>query len=60
MVVAELKATAEPGLNRVQWDLRTGKTDDEEPRLSPAGEYIVKLEAGGRTFTRRVRIDGEE
>src|SRR5205085_12052588 len=59
-IVTELKATVEPGLNPVQWDLLIGKSDDEEPRLVPPGEYVVKLQIGERSFTRRVRIDAEE
>jgi photosystem II stability/assembly factor-like uncharacterized protein len=58
--VAELQGSAEPGLQRVQWDLRTGKGDREEPTLVPAGDYLIKLQMGARTLTRRVRVEAED
>jgi photosystem II stability/assembly factor-like uncharacterized protein len=58
--VAELKPVAEPGLQRVQWDLRTGAGDGEEPALAPAGEYHVRLQVGAQVYSQRMRIEAED
>jgi len=52
--IRELDATNRKGFNRVNWDLRAepldvigeGRGDDDQPRLVPAGEYVVKMEYG--------------
>jgi hypothetical protein len=58
--IADLKASTETGLQRLQWDLRGGKEEGGEPALVPAGEYLVKLQLDDQVFTRRLRISGEE
>jgi hypothetical protein len=58
--VAELSGSAEPGLQRLQWDLRTGRSEGEEPILVPPGEYLIKLRVGTQTLTRRLRLEGED
>ncbi len=59
-VVRQWKTKATPGLQHLQWDLRTGKGDDEEPVLVPAGEYHVRLQVGERNLTRSIRVENEE
>jgi hypothetical protein len=68
--VAKLDGPAAAGLNRVVWDMRrtavsgppAGPQSAASPprfsggRLVPPGEYVVTLEAGGRTLTRRARL----
>ncbi|HMF13919.1 MAG TPA: hypothetical protein VKE94_16490, partial [Gemmataceae bacterium] len=58
-LVAEFDGGAEAGLQRVQWDLRIGQGDGEEPQLAPAGEYRVRLQVGKHVFTQRFRVDAE-
>jgi photosystem II stability/assembly factor-like uncharacterized protein len=55
--VAELPAPGEPGLHRVQWDLRPGGDDEG---LVPPGEYAVRLQAGSQVLTKRLRVEAEE
>ncbi len=55
--VRDLEATAEAGLNRVQWDLRANPEDEEEtqgPRVEP-GTYLVVLEVDGEE--QRAKMD---
>jgi hypothetical protein len=67
--VRELKGGKEPGLNRVEWDMRmtppsTPEPGEQEgffgaprgPRVAP-GEYTVKVIVDGKQQTRQVRID---
>ena len=58
--IAELKVPPEVGLQRVQWDLRTGPGDGEEPALAPAGEYRARLQIGKQVLTQPVRVEAEE
>jgi photosystem II stability/assembly factor-like uncharacterized protein len=58
--VADLNGTGEQGLQRVHWNLRTGKGDGEEPILVPAGGYVIKLQIGVQTLTRRVRVEADD
>ncbi|HMF14249.1 MAG TPA: hypothetical protein VKE94_18160, partial [Gemmataceae bacterium] len=58
--IAELKVVPQTGLQLVQWDLRVGPGDGEEPTMAPAGDYRVRLQAGDQVFTQRLRIEAEE
>jgi hypothetical protein len=55
--VASLAAPAQPGLQRVVWDLRS-ETDPGAP-VAP-GEYVARLQIGGVTLERPVRVEAEE
>jgi photosystem II stability/assembly factor-like uncharacterized protein len=55
--VASLRAVARPGLHRVVWNLRPDA--DREALVSP-GEYIARLEVGGVTHERPLRVEAEE
>jgi photosystem II stability/assembly factor-like uncharacterized protein len=50
--VAALTGDGSAGLHRVRWDLR-----GDGP--VPPGEYVVRLKAGGRDFTRKFRVEAE-
>src|SRR5215467_12250430 len=67
--VRELKGGKEPGLNRLEWDLRmtpptTPEPGEQEgffgaprgPRVAP-GEYAVKVVVDDKEETRQVRVD---
>ncbi len=70
-MLRELKGTNEAGINRVQWDLRG--TPPKRPPNMPAigrgrallgpqiepGTYLVKLSAGGKTYTTTVAIEAD-
>jgi photosystem II stability/assembly factor-like uncharacterized protein len=58
--VTEIVGASEPGLQRAQWDMRSGKDDGEEPQTVPAGEYGVRLQIGETTVVRKVRIFEKE
>ena len=58
--LANLKAPAEAGLQRVQWDLKTTPDDPKDAAEVKPGEYTVELRAGGKVLTRPVRVDAEE
>jgi photosystem II stability/assembly factor-like uncharacterized protein len=55
--VASLVAPAQPGLQRVVWDLRS-EADPGAP-VAP-GEYVARLQVGGVTLERPVRVEAEE
>jgi photosystem II stability/assembly factor-like uncharacterized protein len=56
-LVAALAAPASPGLQRVVWDLRP---DADREALVPPGEYVARLQVGGVTLERPIRIEAEE
>jgi hypothetical protein len=55
--VASLRAVARPGLHRVVWNLRPDA--DREALVSP-GVYVARLEVGGVTHERPLRVEAEE
>jgi hypothetical protein len=57
---AELRGSAEPGLQRVIWDMRRGKDDGEEQLPVPAGEYRVRLQIGNVSLSRKFQISSED
>jgi photosystem II stability/assembly factor-like uncharacterized protein len=60
-VVAELPAASEPGLHRAQWGLRPGPAGGADAEgFVPPGEYAVQLQAGGKVWTKRLRVEAEE
>jgi photosystem II stability/assembly factor-like uncharacterized protein len=60
--VAVLKAPARPGLHRLVWDLRAtvGNAPGRPGPLVAPGEYVARLEAGGLTLVKRLRVEAEE
>jgi photosystem II stability/assembly factor-like uncharacterized protein len=58
--VAELRGATEPGLEQVQWDMRGGKDEGEDPELVPAGDYRVRLQIGDKSVMRKFKISAEE
>jgi photosystem II stability/assembly factor-like uncharacterized protein len=60
--VAELTASGEPGLRRVQWDL-CAEVDlgpfRTTPRVPP-GEYAARLQIGDRVLTRAIKVEADE
>jgi len=59
--VVELKGPAESGLKVVTWDLRPtpAKGATEAEGLVAPGDYVARLEAGGRVLTKRFHVEGE-
>jgi photosystem II stability/assembly factor-like uncharacterized protein len=60
--VAVLKADAKPGLHRVVWDLHA-TVNIGQARVGPLvapGDYVVRLEVGGRTIAKKLRVEPEE
>ncbi|MFO7865291.1 MAG: hypothetical protein R6V02_00570 [Candidatus Aminicenantes bacterium] len=64
-VVRELEGPGESGINRVIWDMRKEQeeTEEEETARRPrrgewaeTGEYVITLETGGQTQTRRAHV----
>jgi hypothetical protein len=64
-VLAELTGQGDAGLNRVAWDMRPRRPGAKPggfagsgggPRLAPPGEYVVTLEAAGKTVTKKAVI----
>jgi photosystem II stability/assembly factor-like uncharacterized protein len=63
-VLAELKGPAEAGINTVQWGMRLQRSVQAGGRgpgmglgaLVDPGEYVVTLDVGGKTFTKRAVI----
>jgi hypothetical protein len=59
--VRDLEATAEIGLNRVQWDLRANLQDDQDededegPRVEP-GTYLVVLVVDGEEQRAKLEV----
>jgi hypothetical protein len=69
-VLAEMTGPGEPGLNTVEWSMRVqaagqGGGPGEEfgyfggPLVDP-GEYVVTLDCGGQTFSKRAVIRGRQ
>jgi hypothetical protein len=58
--MAELPGASGSGLQLVQWDMRRGKDDGEDPELVPAGEYRVRLQIGEKSLVRKFQIRAEE
>jgi photosystem II stability/assembly factor-like uncharacterized protein len=58
--LAEFPGDSEPGLHRVQWDLKDKRREGAEPSLAAAGEYGVKLYVGEQVFMRKLRVEAEE
>jgi hypothetical protein len=52
--IATLHGQQKAGLHQIVWNLRDGDT------LVPPGEYVVRLQVGDRSWTRMVRVEGEE
>jgi photosystem II stability/assembly factor-like uncharacterized protein len=55
--VAELKDTKEPGLHRLQWDLRGGRRQDA---FVPAGDYVARLKVVDQTLLKKFRVESED
>jgi len=63
-VLAELTGKGEAGLNSVLWGMRAQRPGQKPARfpgmggggLAAPGEYVVTLEAGGKTLTKKTRI----
>ena len=55
--VASLTAAARPGLHRAVWDLRA---DADRTALVSPGEYVARLDVGGVTHERPLRVEAEE
>ena len=56
--VRDLEATAETGLNRVQWDLRADPQNEDQtrgPRVEP-GTYLVVLEVDGEEQRAKLEV----
>ena len=49
--VRTIEAEAQPGMNRVSWDMRVGRGAFAGP-----GDYTVTVEAGDRKLTQKARI----
>ncbi len=58
--LAKLNPAREPGLNRVQWNLKTTPEDPKDAAEVKPGEYTVELRAGGQVLSRKVRVEAEE
>ena len=57
-VAADLTGDGQPGLHAVQWDLQAKQAGGEGQ--AAAGDYTVRVKAGDRTATKRVRVEAEE
>jgi photosystem II stability/assembly factor-like uncharacterized protein len=63
-VLAELTGKGEAGLNSVSWGMRAQRPGQKPARfpgfgggrLAPPGEYVVTLEANGKTLTKKTSI----
>jgi FlgD Ig-like domain len=51
VAVRKLSGAAKAGINRVFWNL-----DDGQGNPAPAGDYVVTLAAGGKTFTQPAKV----
>jgi photosystem II stability/assembly factor-like uncharacterized protein len=58
--VAMLKAVNDPGLQRVQWDLKTTQDNPMQAKEVAPGEYVVELRAGDHVLTRKLRVEADE
>jgi photosystem II stability/assembly factor-like uncharacterized protein len=58
--VTDLPGDSQPGLHRVEWDLKIKRGDGAEAALAAAGEYSVKLHVGEHVYTRKLRLEVEE
>lgn len=58
--IAEFPGESEPGLHRVQWDLKYKRREGTEAALAAAGEYNVQLHVGKQFSTRKLRVEAEE
>ncbi|HWW61027.1 MAG TPA: hypothetical protein VN181_06650, partial [Thermoanaerobaculia bacterium] len=64
-LVRELDATSHKGFNRVGWDLRgdpldvigEGRSEDDQPPLVPAGDYVVKMKYGDFKAETKLRVE---
>jgi photosystem II stability/assembly factor-like uncharacterized protein len=63
-VLAEISAKGEAGLNGVSWNMRAQRPGQKPGRfpgmggggLAAPGEYVITLEAGGMSLTKKARI----
>jgi len=62
-VLAELTGKGEPGLNTVSWGMRAQRPGQKPGRfqgmgggLVAPGEYVITLDAGGKTLAKKTRI----
>jgi photosystem II stability/assembly factor-like uncharacterized protein len=58
--VAKLNAASQPGLQRVQWDLKTTPDDPMQAAEVKPGEYLVELRVRDQVLSRKVRVEKEE
>jgi photosystem II stability/assembly factor-like uncharacterized protein len=56
--VTELKGATEPGLHRLQWDLRGGGR--RQDAFVPAGDYMARLKVGDQTLLKKFRVESED
>jgi photosystem II stability/assembly factor-like uncharacterized protein len=65
-VLAELEGKNEAGLNTTLWNMQPREPGKparpfwEEPEMVPPGEYVVTVEAGGKTLTKKAVIKGRK
>jgi photosystem II stability/assembly factor-like uncharacterized protein len=53
--LARIKGDRVAGLHRINWKL--GESESNPSRLPAAGDYVVKLQVGKRTSTRKLRLE---
>jgi len=64
--IAELEGKNEAGLNAALWDMQPREPGKparrfwEEPEMVPPGEYVVTVEAGGKTLVKKAVIKGRK
>jgi hypothetical protein len=56
--VAELRGTAEAGLQLLQWDLRRAREGGPGP-VVPAGEYAARVKIGTQELAKKFRVEEE-
>jgi photosystem II stability/assembly factor-like uncharacterized protein len=66
-VLAEMNGKGDAGLNSVQWGMRVQRPGQAGPQFGgmgggmvEAGEYVVTLEAAGKTLTKKAVIRGRQ
>jgi photosystem II stability/assembly factor-like uncharacterized protein len=58
----KLNVPGEPGLQRLQWDLRVGSPRSifrPRPQVPP-GDYIARVQIGERVLTTKIKVEAEE